>query len=240
MKKQIMSIQFDSVTMSEAINTALNCIKESEKCMVVTPNAEIAYAAEKDRQFAELINSAKLVLPDGVGVILASKIIGDPVKEKVAGVEFAENLLKSTDEPVFLFGGKPGVAETARDNIKAKYPSCNIVGVHNGYFKDADIPGIIDEINNSGAKIVFVCLGAPKQEYFIKAHMNEINAFVFAGLGGSLDVFAGTAKRAPAFFVKFGLEWLYRLIKQPSRIKRMSVLPLYVIESIKFKFGGQK
>ena len=124
--------------------------------------------------------------------------------------------------------------------MKAKYPSCNIVGVRDGYFKEKDIPDIINEINASGAKIVYVCLGAPKQELFIKTHMDEINAYVFAGLGGSLDVFAGTAKRAPDFFVKFGLEWLYRLIKQPSRIKRMSVLPLYIIETIKFKLGGKK
>lgn len=240
MKKQIMSINFDSVTMNEAVSIAEGCISSSEKCMVVTPNAEIAYAAEKDKKFADLINSAKLVLPDGVGVVLASKILGDPVKQKVAGVEFAENLIKSTSHPVFFFGGKPGVAEAARNNMKAKYPSCNIVGVRDGYFKDKEIPEIINQINESGAKIVFVCLGAPKQELFIQTHMNEMNAFVFAGLGGSLDVFAGTAKRAPEFFVKFGLEWLYRLIKQPSRIKRMSVLPLYVIESIKYKFGGKK
>ena len=240
MKKQIMSIKFDSVTMSEAVSIAEGCIASSEKCMVVTPNAEIGYAAEKDEKFAELINSAKLVLPDGVGVVLASRIIGDPVKEKVAGVEFAENLIKSTAHPVFFFGGKPGVAETARDKMKAKYPSCNIVGVRDGYFKEKDIPEIINQINESGAKIVFVCLGAPKQELFIQAHMHEMNAYVFAGLGGSLDIFAGTAKRAPEFFVKFGLEWLYRLIKQPSRIKRMSVLPLYVIESIKYRLGGKK
>ena len=240
MKKQIMSINFDSVTMGEAVSIAEGCIDSSEKCMVVTPNAEIAYAAEKDANFADLINNAKLVLPDGVGVVLASKILGDPVKGKVAGVEFAENLIKTTKYPVFFFGGKPGVAEMARDNMKAKYPSCNIAGVRDGYFKEKDIPDIINEINVSGAKIVYVCLGAPKQELFIKAHMNEINAYVFAGLGGSLDVFAGTAKRAPDFFVKFGLEWLYRLIKQPSRIKRMSVLPLYIIETIKFKLGGKK
>lgn len=240
MKKQIMSLNFDSVTMGEAVSIAEGCIASSEKCMVVTPNAEIAYAAEKDKKFANLINSAKLVLPDGVGVVLASKILGNPVKQKVAGVEFAENLIKSTNHPIFFFGGKPGVAEAARDNMKIKYPSCNIAGVRNGYFKDKDIPEIISQINESGAKIVFVCLGAPKQELFIQAHMNEMNAFVFAGLGGSLDVFAGTAKRAPEFFVKYGLEWLYRLIKQPSRIKRMSVLPLYVIESIKYKLGGKK
>jgi len=240
MKKQIMSINFDSVTMDEAVSAAEGCIASAEKCMVVTPNAEIAYAAEKDKKFADLINGAKLVLPDGVGVVLASKILGDPVKQKVAGVEFAENLIKTTNHPIFFFGGKPGVAEAARDNMKIKYPSCNIVGVRDGYFKDKDIPEIIAQINNSGAKIVFVCLGAPKQELFIQAHMNEMNAFVFAGLGGSLDVFAGTAKRAPEFFVKFGLEWLYRLIKQPSRIKRMSVLPLYIMESIKYKLGGKK
>lgn len=238
MKQKILSVNFDNVNMDEALNIAFKAAEDGRKCMVVTPNAEIAYMAEKDKKLLDIINEAGLVLPDGVGVILASKIIGKPLKQKVAGVEFAESLLSKYSGPVYLLGGKPGVAATAKSNLEKKYPGCNIVGVNDGYFKNAD--EVIEKINQSGAKVLFVCLGAPKQEFFIHENMSKLSPSVIAGLGGSLDVFAGTAKRAPDIFIKLGLEWFYRLLKQPSRIKRMSVLPLYVLKSVKYKlFGGK-
>ena len=238
MKQDIMSVMFDNVTMSEAINYALQCINSNKKCMVVTPNAEIAYNAKKNNRLKNIINHAGLVLPDGIGVILAGKIIKKPLKEKVAGVEFGESIIAKSNAPIFFLGGKPGVAQTAKEKLEEKYPSCNIVGVCDGYFDNKE--HVIEQINQSGAKVVFVCLGSPKQEYFIEENMDKINATLFMGLGGSLDVYAGVAQRAPKFFVNFGLEWLYRLIKQPSRIIRMKALPLYVIDSIMYRLKGAK
>lgn len=237
MKTDIMTLLFDNITLQEAVDTAISCAKANENCMVVTPNAEIAYRAKTDARLKAIINSAKLVLPDGVGVVLASKIIGKPLKGKVAGVEFAEQLVAQTNLPIFLLGGKPGVADLAAKNLKAKYPTCNICGTADGYFKEDGTA--IDAVNASGAKIVLVCLGAPRQEFFIDDNKDKLMPAVMAGLGGSLDVFAGTVKRAPDIFVKLGLEWFYRLLKQPSRFKRMLSLPLYAWDSVVWKFRGK-
>lgn len=238
MKQQIMSLSFDNVTMDEAINIALKCIEDNEKCMVITPNAEIAYMSKKNERLRNIINNAKLVLPDGIGVVLASKILKAPLKQKVAGIEFGENIIKKADSPIYFLGSKPGIGQSAKDNLLKKYPNCKIVGISDGYFKNSE--DVVKKINDSGAKIVFVCLGAPKQEFFMAENIDKINANVLMGLGGSLDVFAGEVKRAPDFFVKLGLEWFYRLIKQPSRIKRMCVLPLYVFDSVKYRIRGNK
>ena len=237
MKTDIMNLLFDNISLQEAVDTAITCGKSGEKCMVITPNAEIAYRAKNDEKLKTIINNAKLVLPDGVGVVLASRIIGKPLKGKVAGVEFAEQLVAQTDLPIFFLGGKPGVAQTAAQKLKEKYPACNIVGTADGYFKEEQ--AVIDAVNTSGAKIVLVCLGAPRQEYFMAKYQQDFAPAVMAGLGGSLDVFAGTVKRAPEIFVKLGLEWFYRLVKQPSRFKRMLALPLYALDSVLWRLRGK-
>lgn len=238
MKKDIMGLLFDNITLDGAVSAALSHIENKTKCMVVTPNAEIAYMASKNSEIKDIINNAQLVLPDGVGVILASKIIKNPLSGKVAGVDFAHKLIAATDRPVFLLGGKPGVADVAAENIVSMFNSANIVGTMDGYFKDES--EAIRRINDSGAEILYVCLGAPKQEQFIVRNMDVLAPYVMAGLGGSLDVLAGTAVRAPDIFIKLGLEWFYRLLKDPKRIKRMSVLPLYALKAVFYKDKGEK
>ena len=226
----ILGVKVDMVTIERASEVIMDFFNEDRLHTVFTPNSEIIMAAYRDSEFCEMLNDADLLTADGIGVVYASKILRKPISERAAGYDIARKVLEKmnyTDHKLFLFGGKPGVAEMARENLLKTYPELQIVGLRDGYFKSEDEEDIVNEINNSGADIVFVCLGAPKQEKWINAHKNELKVRVAMGIGGSLDVFAGTAQRAPEFFCKFGLEWFYRLMKEPWRAKRMTDLPKF-------------
>ena len=190
----------------------------------------MADEALHDESFRAILNEASLVLPDGAGVVLGAKILKTPLKEKVAGIDFAANLLGVLEETggrLYLLGGKPGIAEQAAENMKKTHPKLCICGTADGYFDTEKEQRIIEDINEKKPDLLFVCLGFPKQELWIDTHKHELGAKVCMGIGGSLDVFAGTVKRAPVGFQKLGLEWLYRLIKQPSRLVRMLALPKF-------------
>ena len=232
----VMGVGFDNLTKPEFIDRAKAVIESGGKGYCVTPNAEIVYEAVHDEAFRDLLNNATLVLPDGAGVILGAKILGTPLREKVAGIEFGEALcaaMAQTGGKVYFLGGKPGVAEQAAANLMAKYPGLNICGTADGYFKDE--AQVIAQINEHAPDILFVCLGAPKQEKFMRAHMDELNVHLMLGLGGSLDGYAGVAKRAPQWMINLSLEWLYRLIKEPKRLGRMMRLPKFVLICAKEK-----
>ena len=229
MKQDVLGLQFDNVTMDEAVARAEELLEAPGASIVVTPNAEIGYEALHDAQFRALLNGADLVLPDGAGVVLGAKILKTPLKEKVAGIDFAANLLGVLEETggrLYLLGGKPGIAEQAAENMKKTHPKLCICGTADGYFKD-EAP-VIARINEARADVVFVCLGAPKQERFMHDHRAELNVRLMIGLGGSLDGFAGTVRRAPKWMIRLQLEWLYRLLREPSRIGRMMRLPKFV------------
>lgn len=229
MKTDIMGLQFDNITMEEALDAAKALLQGEHAARVVTPNAEIAYEALHDENMRMLLNSAELMLPDGAGVVLASKILKTPLKQKVAGVDFADGLLgvlETTGQSLYLLGSKPGIGELAAQKMMQKHPRLRIAGIADGYFQD-EAP-VIDKINASGADVLFVCLGAPKQEQFMARHQKALHVKLMAGLGGTLDSFAGTVKRAPKWMIRLNLEWLYRLIKEPKRFKRMLRLPKYL------------
>ena len=231
MKIDIMGVQFDNVTMEEAMERAKALLEQTGASYVVTPNSEIVYEAMQSEELAHLLNEAALVLPDGAGVVLGSKILKTPLKEKVAGIDFADRLLgylAETGKTVYLLGSKPGIAEQAAENMKQKHPGLTVVGTQDGYFKD-EAP-VIEKINGLCPDVLFVCLGAPKQERFMANHKDGLNVRLMAGLGGSLDAFAGTVKRAPHWMIKCNLEWLYRLIKEPKRIGRMMRLPKFILK----------
>lgn len=239
----IRGVGFDNVNMKEALAMCEGFINENSGAHSIhTPNAEIVQMCVESAEKRELINSGDLIIADGAGVVLAGKILGHPIeKGKVAGVELSENLVRLSGEKgwkVFLLGGKPGVADAAAKNLLEKYSDANIVGVNDGYFKDDS--EVIEKINASGADILFVCLGVPKQEEWMYAHKSELNVKLMGGFGGSLDVFAGTVNRAPDFFIKCNLEWFYRLMKEPSRLGRMMKLPKFVFGSLKDKIIGKK
>ena len=230
-KVNILGVKVDMVTISEAADLIMKFMGEEKFHSVYTPNSEIIMQAYRNPEFAELLNRADLLTADGIGVVHASKILKKPIKERAAGFDIAKKVLEKmnyTDHKLFLFGGKPGVAEEAARNLKKDYPELNIAGMRNGYFKEDEEPEIVEEINASGADMLFVCLGAPKQEEWIDRNREGLkNVRVAMGIGGSLDVFAGNVQRAPEIFCKTGMEWFYRLCKEPWRAKRMADLPKF-------------
>lgn len=232
-KVEILDISLDKVNYDDALDKIRTFLNDNETKTVVTPNAEIIMNAQKNLEFKKAINTADMVLPDGIGVVLASKILGDPLKERTTGFDLMIKILKVAHEnrnSVFLLGGKPGVADKAADKINKEYPCVNIVGVQHGYFSKSEEEKIVEKIRKASPDFLFVAMGAPKQELFMVKYKNQLGCKVAMGVGGSLDVISGKVKRAPVFMQKAGLEWLYRLIKQPSRFKRIGALPMFLIK----------
>ena len=235
----VMGVGFHNVTMEEAIAEGRALLAREGADYCVTPNAEIVYEAMHDDSFCRLLNDAALVLPDGAGTVLGAKLLGTPLKEKVAGIDFAEQLLsvaEQTGARLYLLGGKPGIGELAAEKMRQKHPQLTICGIADGYFQE-EAP-VVDAINEAKADLLFVCLGSPKQELFMKHHQNDLCVRLMIGLGGSLDGFAGTVKRAPKWMIKLQLEWLYRLIKEPWRFNRMLRLPKFLFAVIKKRGKG--
>ncbi len=230
MRVNVLGVGFDNVTMAEAVEEAVRLLEGPEARYVVTPNPEIVEVCREDDAARRAVNGAALVLPDGVGVIKGAAILGTPLRERVPGVEFGARLMEKMAErgkSLYLLGAKPGVAEQAAERLEARYPGLRIAGTHDGYFQE-DGP-VTEEIRQSGADAVFVCLGAPKQELWMARNAQATGAKLLCGLGGSLNIFAGTAERAPKFWCDHGLEWFYRLCKEPWRLGRMMKLPLFLI-----------
>ena len=226
----VLGVGVDTYNMEEAADILVSAMEKDEAFSVFTPNSEIILYAYKNPDYMEILNRGSMITPDGIGVVHASKILKRPLPERVGGFDLANVVLKKiagTGKKVYLFGGKPGVAEDAAKKICALYPGTEICGTADGYFDAEKEKNIIADIHEKKPDLLFVCLGFPKQETWIDAHKNELDAKVLMGIGGSLDVFAGTVKRAPAGFQKLGLEWLYRLLKQPSRFIRMLALPKF-------------
>lgn len=233
MRTDILGVGFDDLTVKEAAEQAVALLEGEGFHYVVTPNPEIVDRARREASFRSALNGADLVLPDGIGVVHAAKILGRPLKGRCPGIDFAAALMADmarTGKRLYLLGAKPGVAEQAGRNLEARYPGLTICGTHDGYFKE-DGP-VVAEIKDAGADVVFVCLGFPKQEYWMIQHGPATGAKLMAGLGGSLDVFAGVVERAPEGWQKLGLEWLYRLTKEPKRIGRMARLPLFLVSAL--------
>lgn len=227
-----MGVGFDDLTLEEAVAAGEKLAQGPGFSYVVTPNPEIVDLARADAGYRDLLNGAGLVLPDGIGVVYAAKLLGRPLKGRVPGIDFATGLLDRLAKnggKLFLLGAKPGVAEQAAARLKAAHPGLVICGVNDGYFKDS--APVVEKIKEAAADVVFVCLGAPKQEKWMAQYGPETGAHLMAGLGGALDVYAGNVKRAPALWQKLGLEWAYRLVHQPSRIGRMAKLPLFLVDA---------
>lgn len=230
MRIDVLGVGFDNVTMSEAVDRGMALLHEAGAHYVVTPNPEIVEVCRENAAARAAVNGADLVLPDGIGVIKGAAMLGTPLKEKTPGIEFAAHLMErmaKEGSSLYLLGAKPGVAEQAAKNLAAQYPGLVIAGVHDGYFQE-DGP-VVEAIRQSGADAVFVCLGAPKQELWMAKNGPATGARLLCGLGGSLDVFAGVVERAPKFWSDHGLEWFYRLCKEPRRIGRMMKLPLFLV-----------
>lgn len=236
----ILGVSVDKVTMNQAVDKVKNFLGEDKIHTIYTPNAEIMMSAQRDTNLKNILNEADMLVADGAGVVLASRILGTGLPEKVSGIDLTKNAFQmDTGRRIkyFLFGSKPGVAETAAGNLTAAYPGIEVVGCRNGYFSNKDDAEIVDLINSSNADILLVALGAPKQEKWIHEHKNNLKVKICVGVGGSLDVFAGVVSLAPDFFRRNGLEWLYRLYKEPRRYKRMLDLPRFILLTLAKKLN---
>lgn len=228
----VLGVSFDDLTMEEAVEIALGFMQERRACYACTPNPEIVMAAKGDAALRAALSGAELVLADGVGITKAAAMLGTPLKSRVPGIDFASNVISRLAQrggSVYLLGAKPLVAEAAAEKLTQTYAGIVIAGTNDGYFTD-DAP-VIEKINAASPDFLMVCLGSPKQELWMSANAGRLSCGLMAGLGGSLDVLAGNVQRAPETWRRLGLEWLYRVIKEPKRLGRVMKLPAFVLEA---------
>lgn len=233
MKTNIMGVLFDNYTIDETADKAV--FGDKHPFAIYTPNPEIVQIAKQDKVFLEALNRADVVTPDGIGIVYASKILGGHIKERAAGYDICCGIMERLAKrggTAYFFGGKPGVADEAAKNAEIRFKGLTVCGTADGYFDEKREKEIIEDIRAKKPDLILVCLGMKKQEMWIDEHKDTLGAGILVGAGGSIDVLAGKAKRAPDIFIKFGLEWFYRLMKEPSRIGRMMQLPVFLLQII--------
>ncbi|SHE83416.1 WecB/TagA/CpsF family glycosyltransferase [Clostridium fallax] len=217
----------------------LEVIDNKDKVNIISGNPEILYTSlNNDTLLKSFKDDTALIIPDGVGTIVASKIIGSPIKEKIPGIEIMDKLLKKFNKDgrkVYLLGAKEETLKKCIETLRDIYPNLNIVGSHNGYFDLNNCENIVEDIKNSKAEAIFIAMGCPRQEIFINKYIYELPCKIFMGVGGSFDVIAGNVGRAPKIMISLGLEWLYRVAKEPSRIKRLGSIPKFLFIVLKSK-----
>lgn len=235
MRLNILGLPIDAGSRKEAVDAVFGALSGGDRMAIVTINAEMAMAARLDPKLAAIIRGAGLVLPDGSGVVWAARRRGVRVK-KIAGVDFIHEIAEQCVEAgrgMFLLGAGPGVADEAGRFLTARHPGLAIVGMADGYFSPEAEPELCARIREARPGALLVALGVPRQEYWIADHQQELDVPVCMGIGGSLDVLSGRVRRAPAWMVAAHLEWLFRLIKEPWRWRRMATaLPAFVVAAL--------
>jgi N-acetylglucosaminyldiphosphoundecaprenol N-acetyl-beta-D-mannosaminyltransferase len=232
-RAKILDIPVDLVDLPTLLSIIKKTLENNNKLHIVTVNAEIIMLSKKNKEFKDILIKSNINIPDGSGVVWALRRKKIKIN-KLAGIDLVENCIKHlTNARIFLFGTEENIISKAFDNLNNKYKNNNLVGYRNGFFTENQEKEIINYINSLNVDILFVGLGVPKQETWIKKNINKINAKVFVGVGGSFDVFSGKIKRAPKIMIKLHLEWLYRLYKEPWRWKRMLALPYFVFTVLK-------
>ena len=235
---EILGVNVNSLTMAQAVEAVQQFIAEKKGALVATANAEMLMRATQDDELKDILNQADLVVPDGAGTVWAAGHLGEPMPERVAGFDLAQELMREAPargDRIYFFGSAPGVADKAKAKAEELYPGIQVVGTRNGFFTEADEPGIIAEIKAARPDILLAALGVPKQEKWLKKHMQELPVPVSIGVGGTLDVMAGVMERAPLWMQKAKLEWLFRGLKQPSRAGRLLALPKFVLKVVASK-----
>lgn len=233
-KVNILNVMFDSLTKEQLLRNLTKRVGEKSKTFLVTANPEIVMHANENPEYMQMVKNADFVIADGIGIIIGSKVIGQPLPERIPGFELLQELLKIGNDSnwsAYFLGAKREVVEKAVENVRMQYPNLQIAGHHDGYF-DLDSTYIQEEIRKTKPDLIFVALGVPRQEKFISSNLPIFEKGLFIGVGGSFDVLAGAVKRAPVIWQKLNLEWLYRLIKQPSRWRRMLALPIFMVHMI--------
>ncbi|ARN74102.1 WecB/TagA/CpsF family glycosyltransferase [Oceanicoccus sagamiensis] len=239
-RMQVTGVPVDNIDMDGVVDHAQKMVAGNQQCTIFAMNPEKAVASLDDPELYDCLNSAGLLIADGIGIILASRIHGVPFKSRVPGSELMPRLCEmaaANSYPIFLFGAKEETNKLAAEKLVQTYPGLIIAGRQNGYVDESGMPDLINTINESGAKLLFVALGSPKQEYWMNQYKAQLDVLILQGVGGTFDVISGTVKRAPALWRFFHLEWLYRLLSQPRRFIRQSRLPAYVWLVIKSRLG---
>ncbi len=228
---EILGVPVAALTMRDAVEQA-ECWMDERRCaLIATANAEMIMNATRDEELFEILRSADLVVPDGAGTVWAAHHLGYEMPERVAGYDLSQELLRRAPQKnrrVFFFGSAPGVAEKAKRKAEELYPGISVVGVRDGYFREEEEPEIICQIREARPDLLLAALGVPKQEKWLKKHQSELEVPVSIGVGGTLDVMAGTVRRAPLWMQKAKLEWLFRALLQPKRAGRLLALPKFV------------
>lgn len=242
MQIQLLGVKINAVSKSQALYAVSQRIRQKRYTAIYTPNPIMVTHALRDGEFRSILNSAHLNLPDGVGLVLAAKLLGLPLTERVAGIELGEALLSLAEREglrVFLLGAKPRVATLAAQELRKKHPRLMICGTHHGYFDEHESPQICDMIAHSHADILLVCLGSPRQERWIAAN-RPAGVLVAAALGGSLDVWAGNVTRAPRVFSRLGLEWLWRMCLEPKRFSGLADIAVFLAAILRERLKSHK
>ncbi len=234
-KVNILSVNFEIKSKTEQLATVKDRLNRGLVTKIFTPNPQILLHAAKDKKALDILHSSDINLPDGVGILIAAKLLGGDIPERISGIDFAEELLHLAAEKgysVFLLGGKSGRAHKAERSLLEKIPHLNICGCHNGYFnkKGAENEKVKKIIEQAHPDFLFVCLGSPIQEEWIINNLSSLPSVKLAiGLGGSIDVWSGKLKRAPSLLRAYGLEWLWRTVKEPKRMKIFMDIPKFFI-----------
>jgi len=233
----ILGIPFDSMSMDDALNQLESFLDKPANHVIVTPNPEGVMQAKRNHAFRDALLDADLRLADGTGIVLASRYKGDPIPERVRGVDTIFALLerltkKDRKHTAYFLGGAPGIAKKAKTEMESRYPALSVIGYHHGFFTPDEEIVILEELNRLKPDIMVVCIGMPRAEIWAAAH-RDIPAHLTLCLGGALDIMAGNVKLTPSWIRKLGLEWLHRLIRQPSRIKRQLDIPRFIFAVLK-------
>lgn len=236
---EILGVPVDCVTMDQALDCADSMMKGDHPCTILAVNPEKVMRAQQDTGLLGQLRSADLLIPDGIGIVLAARLLGLGHAERVPGSELMPKLCERAvlkGYTVFLFGASAEVNQQAGAVLQERYPGIRIVGSQHGYVKDEDMPAVITCINASQPDLLFVALGSPHQELWMARYLPQLTVKVCQGVGGTFDVIAGRVRRAPKFFRSLHLEWFYRLASNPRRIRRQTALPMFAYHILKKRF----
>lgn len=238
----ILGTPVDCVTMQGALTAAQEMLRGDRPHSILAVNPEKVIRAREDAVLRGQLSAANLLIPDGIGVVLAGRWLHRQTLERVPGSELMPHLCHtaaSQGHAVFLYGAKPDVIERAAAHLRHTYPRLQIAGTQHGYLSDADMPALITRINQSGAAILFVALGSPRQEQWIAQYLPQLSVRIVQGVGGTFDVLAGTVKRAPVWCRAWHLEWLYRLVTNPGRASRQLALPIFAFDVVRHRMTNR-
>ena len=236
-----LGLKVDRLSMDEALTVIAGFIAGRVPRHIVTADASMVVLARDDKDLNRIVTNADLVTPDGAGILLASRLFGKRILNKVSGVDLVEQLCRVSSETgvrLYFLGAAPHVASSAAARLTESYPGANIVGTRHGYFTDEEEPDVVRQIAETHPDVLFVAFGIPKQEKFIDRNKAALAIPVCIGVGGSFDVYSGLVKRAPLWMQNAGLEWVYRLCQNPKKISKVMTLPRFAFIAIWAKVRG--